>query len=100
MICLERLCNLTREKCHSAFLSFEGGVDVRVKEGFVEPEEVVDVVRGVCHCDHTAQEEEEGEQEQVPLKSHPFSLLRIGSAFRNAFVLHTTINSYQLLKNP
>ena len=57
MICLERFCNLTREECHSAFLSFEGGVDVRVKEGFVEPEEVVDVVRGVCHCGHTAQEE-------------------------------------------
>ena len=79
MICLERFCNLTREKCHSAFLSLECGLDVGVEEGFVEPEEVVDVVRGVCHCDHTAQEEEEGEHEQVPLKSHPFSLLRFGS---------------------
>ena len=79
MICLERFCNLTREKCHSAFLSLEGRLDVGVEEGFVEPEEVVDVVRGVCHCDHTAQEEEEGEHEQVPLKSHPFSLLRFGS---------------------
>ena len=92
-MCLERFCNLTREECHSAFLSLEGGVDVGVEEGFVEPEEVVDVVRGLCHCDHNAQEEEEGEQEQAPLKPHPLSLLITGSAFHNAFVFHTTIYS-------
>ena len=90
-MCLERLCNLTREECHSAFLSLEGRLDVGVEEGFVEPKEVVDIVRGVCHCDHTAQEEEEREQEQVLLKSHPFSLLGTGLAFHNACVLHTCV---------